>query len=149
VKIIAAPVQVNEDNAHVEEQHRLPRVWARYGIGGEVVSAGCVKQAAGGLSVAERIACDVVLLQKAGASDRRCGRSRCTSYATLRRRRKDRRAPRKDAHAQEGWGRRQYIHKQETGEYKVRGEGKREGKIVEEKRTEDPLASVEFAGITM
>jgi hypothetical protein len=41
----------------------VQRVWAWYSIRGEVVSAGCVKQAAGGLAVIERIACDV------GASD--------------------------------------------------------------------------------
>jgi hypothetical protein len=102
------------------------RMWAWYGIRGGVVGVGCVKQAAGGLAVAERIACDVVLLQKTSASDRQCGRSRCTSYTTLRRGRKDRRAPRKGAHGQKGWGRRQYIYKQEIGEYGVRGDEERE-----------------------
>jgi hypothetical protein len=53
-------------------------VWAWYGISGEAVSAGCVKQVAGGLAAAERTACNVVLLQKAGASDRQCdGRDAC------------------------------------------------------------------------
>jgi hypothetical protein len=41
----------------------------------------------------------------------------------------------------------QYIHKQETGEYGVRGDEEREKE--EDKCTDNPLASVEFAGATM
>jgi hypothetical protein len=73
--------RVNEGSARAEErQHLLPvvsrvrggRVWAWYGVGGEVVSAARVKQAGSSFVVTEHVAFGVVLLQKADAGGGEC-----------------------------------------------------------------------------
>ncbi|KAJ7433228.1 hypothetical protein FB451DRAFT_1196375 [Mycena latifolia] len=106
----------------------IPVVPSVEGVG-VVVGSGCGKQAGSGFVVAERIAFGVVLVQKAGAGGRQCCWSRCMSYTTLRRGRKERLAPRK------------------VRSTRRRGKGGR--KTVGEKRTDIPLASFEFADAAM